>query len=358
MNKLNIFYDTCIFKLQSIGGISIVFGELINRIKKIKSHEIYFIGKDDVTNNLIFPQITEDIRFFKEPKLPTAILPFIPLLIKLPKWSIYHSTYYRYSFQKNIFKIITIHDLGYEKRIMRSGIKRKVHLFFKKIAIKNANAIICVSKNTLYDLKDYYGDILYDKTVKVIYNGVDPIFFESKNVTFSKSKNLLFVGGRHKYKNFKDVVLATAVLKDYNLVIAGGGILNKADLLLLDTHIPGRYSVKKNLSTQQLAELYQTSFCLIYPSSYEGFGLPLLEAMASECPVIACNNSCISEISGDAALLINDSTLENIVNSVRKLSNSELRSDLIKKGKANAANFKWDTTIKETLKLYNYIKDK
>ncbi|MRX48661.1 glycosyltransferase family 4 protein [Pedobacter puniceum] len=357
-NKINIFYDTCIFEIQNIGGISIVFGELINRIKNINHIKVSFIGSNNLFNNLIFPNIKDGIPFIKELKLPKAILPFTPLLIKLPKWSIYHSTYNRYSFQKNITKIITIHDLGYEKHIMQSGIRRIVHLFFKKIAIKNANAIICVSKNTFNDLKNHYGDLLTNKIVRVIYNGVDPIFFTSQENSIPKSKNLLFVGGRHPYKNFKNVVLATKELKDINLIIAGGGNLSKGDISFLEKHIPGRYSFKKNLSTAEMASLYKTSLCLVYPSSYEGFGLPLLEAMAAGCPVVACKNSCIEEIAGDAAVLIKDSQVINIIEGVQRLSNESFNQELITKGKLQAKNFTWEKTVYETLELYKSIEIK
>lgn len=357
-NKISVFYDTCIFEIQSIGGISIVFGELINRLKKVKNVKVTFIGADNYIDNLIYPQIKNGIPFIRELKPPKAILPFTPLLIRLPRWSIYHSTYNRYSFQKNITKIITIHDLGYEKQIMQSGIRKIVHLFFKKLAIKNANVIICVSENTFNDLIDHYGDLLKDKIVKVIYNGVNSIFFNQRKNSISKSKSLLFIGGRQAYKNFKNVVLATKELKDRELIIAGGGNLSKGDILFLERHISGSYSFKKNLSTIEMANLYQTSFCLVYPSSYEGFGLPLLEAMAAGCPVIACKNSCIEEIAGDAALLINDSQVSNIVAGVQKLSNEKFSQKLIAKGKLHATNFTWEKTVKETLELYKSIEIK
>lgn len=351
-NSISVFYDTCIFKLQRIGGISIVFGELIKKIKINPEVELSFVGSDNINNNLIFPNIKEGIPFLKEINICKALLPFSPLMVKLPKGAIFHSTYNRYSFQKNIVRVITIHDLGYEKNIMRTGFKRKVHLFFKKIAIKNADVVICVSKNTEKDLYSFYGDILKNKVVEVVYNGIDQFFFQNKKDNKPITNSILYVGGRQAYKNFKEVVLAVKKLNGFNLIVAGGGELGEQDSKFLEQHIPNQYTFYKDLTTAQLVDLYKMSFCLVYPSSYEGFGLPMLEAMAVGCPVIACDNSCIKEVTGGAALLINDHSTENIVNAIYEMENFKIRENLIAEGKIQANKFTWEKTIEDTLNLY------
>jgi glycosyltransferase involved in cell wall biosynthesis len=355
--KLKVYYDNCIFTLQEIGGISIVFGEIIKRLLKDKSLSLEVILNGNDYSNIIFNDFISEVNTSTEIKINKKILPFFPLMKVLPSGSIYHSTYNRYSFQSNIKRIITIHDLGYEKGIMRAGIKRWVHLVFKKIAIRRANAIICVSQNTRDDLEHYYSGILHDKLIKVIYNGLSEEYFSAVNTAdFNKNvKYILYVGSRHAYKNFDKVVVAVSEMKGFELFICGGGQLNTEEINLLNKYVDGRYSSHINITNDELKNLYANAFCLVYPSSYEGFGLPVLEAMACGCPVIACDNSSIPEIAGNAAVLIPEAKVSAIKEAVANLLNDTLRLSLIELGKINAGKFSWGTTAAETSLLYKQI---
>ncbi|PYF75455.1 glycosyltransferase family 4 protein [Pedobacter nutrimenti] len=356
MRKLNVYFDNTIFVLQRIGGISIVFTRLIERLKKENDIELNLIINRTPTNNLTHKSTIEGVNKLMEIKIPKFLLPFMPLFKRLPDNTIYHSTYNRYSFQRNIIKIITIHDLGYELKIMRRGLKRMVHLFFKKIAIQNSNAIICVSENTKRDLERFYGKIIKDKVVKVIYNGISDDFIDNKETSLKfERKYVLYVGGRQQYKNFEKVVSAVAKIEDFDLIIAGGGKVSKTHLNLLNLHLPNRFSIKTNLEYKELSGLYSQAYCLVYPSSYEGFGLPLIEAMSCGCPVIACDNSCIREITGNAALLINSATVSNIKTAIMELKDDNLKDTLVKRGIIIARSFTWDKTAEETLKLYKEL---
>jgi len=356
MNKIKIYFDNTIFRAQKIGGISIVFCELIKLLKLNGALDLHMLLNGENADNLVFESISNDLNIHKEFQLPKVLLPFFPVLRILPKGVIFHTTYTRYSFQKDIKKIITIHDLGYEHGIMRKGLKRAVHLFFKKIAIKNADGIICVSKNTYDDLYHFYDNILQNKIVEVIYNGLSKEYFNFTNNDLSdKSHSILYVGGRQAYKNFEKTVMAVSELKDFNLIIAGGGPMSDQHRKLLDRHLNLRYTIECNLSTEQLKEIYSKSYCLVYPSSYEGFGLPLIEAMASGCPVIACDNSCIYEITGDAAILISKPEIVEIKEAVISLKNESVRRELIEKGRVNAAKFSWENTVRDTMKFYQNI---
>ncbi|RYE58592.1 MAG: glycosyltransferase [Sphingobacteriales bacterium] len=111
-----------------------------------------------------------------------------------------------------------------------------------------------------------------------------------------------------------------------------------------------------NLATNDLISIYTDASCLVYPSSYEGFGLPILEAMACSCPVISCNNSSIPEISGGAALLIDKPEYNVIKDAILKLNNEPLyRADLVLKGKVQAKKFSWEKTITSTAALYKTL---
>ncbi len=281
----------------------------------------------------------------------------MPILKRFPEQAIFHSTFNRYSLQKNIIKVITIHDLGYEYGVMRSGVRRSVHLFFKRRAISGANAIICVSESTKKDLLNYYNGLLDKKIIKVIYNGLDDDFLNinTSQFDYNESQYILYVGARHAYKNFDQVVKAVSKTKDFKLVICGGGKLTMDESNLLENLLATRYNFHDNIEKRRLINFYLYAHCLIYPSAYEGFGLPVLEAMACGCPVIACNNSSIPEIAGGAAILLNDANSENIKNIILKLKNKKLRHSLMEMGKVNAQRFSWEKAAWETSDLYKQL---
>ena len=355
-SKIRVYYDNTIFVLQRIGGISIVFQQIISRMKLSKLCSVQFITNGAARGNLLYSNLASGCVQLKETGINKNILPFSPLVKILKANSIYHTTYNRYSFQSNIKKVITIHDLGYEKGIMRAGIKKHIHLLFKKIAIKNADAIICVSKNTRDDLEYFYAAYLGNKLVKVIYNGVDEDFLAQSEVLTAYEeesiKEIIYVGSRSGYKNFDKLIFALENLNGYTLSICGGAALTQAEKELLERVIPGKYNAKPDLTTQQLLTCYLNAFCLIYPSSYEGFGLPILEAMACGCPVIACSNSSIPEISGGAAELVDEVNAETIKNALIRLNNDKYREKLTKHGRVNAQNYSWERAFLETEKLY------
>jgi len=230
-----------------------------------------------------------------------------------------------------------------------------VHLHFKKIAIRNADAIVCVSENTRKDLEYFYSKEVKNKLVRVIYNGLSDEFLTTVETIGSPRPNVLYVGARHPYKNFEMVIDAVVRLDDFRLVIAGGWALSGAEQEHLERMLPGRFEVLQNLNTKELMEVYQQAFCLVYPSSYEGFGLPVIEAMASGCPVIAGNNSCLPEITGEAALLMDEPTPLAICQAIDTLRNSDVRAGLVARGKAQAKKFSWNTTATELTKLYQEL---
>jgi len=355
---IKLYYDNSIFASQRIGGISIVFGEIIKRIKNYSDlFSISFLINGNSEDNLIFKNFNDEFRLEQEfIKMPKALIPFIPILKKIPSGAIFHSTYTRYSIQKDIIKIITIHDLGYEHKIMRTGIKRAIHIFFKRIAISHANGIICVSKNTKKDLEFFYKDILQKKTIEIVYNGISGDYFKLDKTLLSKlplpEKYILFVGARHAYKNFRFVVDLMQNLNDCNLIIAGGNKVNSEESEYLDKKIKGRFIIRQNLSNQELNELYNNAFCLIYPSSYEGFGIPILEAMSAGCPTIALNASSIPEVSGEGSILLDELNIEVFSNEIRKLDNKEYRDKIIELGMTQAKKFSWDICAEQTMNFY------
>jgi mannosyltransferase len=346
--RLRIIYDDVIFRLQRVGGISSVFFHIISIFSKDCDVDVGLISTTTFEIDNLYWQRFTNIKSIVRKYVPLSILQFTPLfLYPSIHTTLVHFTYYNFPLFKfkNQFFVVTIHDLGYEKKIMQSGFKRLVNIFFKKIAILRADGIICVSNNTYIDLLKYYGKYVKKKSIKVIYNGISDNFInQTINSKSADSKNILFVGSRQGYKNFEKVVSSLSSFEGYQLVILGGGKLSINHLKLLESLLYNRYTVLSDISEKDLIFQYNSAFCLIYPSSYEGFGLPIIEAMAAGCPVITCSNSSLIEIAEGYAVLIPRAESIYIKNAIFMLENETYRRGLVLNAKKYSSLFNWDST--------------
>lgn len=356
MKNLKIIFDNIIFSLQNAGGISNYWAQLIKQILKNK---VYFF---ETKNNNIFRKKL-NIQTTKETNLPIQILRYLPFQKKLPSNSIFHSSYLRTTFQKEVVKIVTIFDFTYE--YYEKGIRRFIHSLQKKISINNADGIICISNNTKRDLLKFYPQI-NKKKVTTIYLGVENSFYKIRNLKkiikaneFKKiyKKNvILYIGERKKsYKNFHLAVDVVSSLKEFTLVAVGGNTITKKEEILVNKKLDKRFHHFVNVSEAKLNRLYNIAFCLLYPSSYEGFGLPVVEAMSAGCPVISSNKSSIKEIAKDSALLVNKINKQNFIDAIKYLDNPKIRKKFIKRGLKLSKKFKWKTCAELTQKFYKKI---
>jgi mannosyltransferase len=336
MNKLYI--DGIIYSLQKHGGISTVFNELITRLPFDFYNLILYNNNNfkhnQSTNNLIYKQRT--LERYRQISINS-------------EYKLFHSTYYRNPVQKNLKIIQTVHDFIYER--FHNGIKRRVHVLQKSNAIKNADIIICVSNNTKIDLLNYYGANLENKC-KVIHNAASTDFFQL-NYDCNKSQ-VLYIGNRSGYKNFKSLVLALKNLLELNLVIVGSS-LTKDDLFFLHKYLPKRFTYLGHLTNEELNIQYNISLCLVYPSLYEGFGIPILEAMQSGCPVLAINNSSIPEIIPDKNYLLEIGSIDEIQLHLNKMTNLDYRNKFINYGLMRSEQFNWEKTYSKTFQIYNSL---
>jgi glycosyltransferase involved in cell wall biosynthesis len=352
MSKLSIFYDDVIFRLQRKGGISYIFSELISCEKYNDIFEKKLLVTSKSKNTNIYFDSLRIQRLFYFISIPKIILQFLPLFVIVKEKCLIHLSYYNLVFgSRNIIKVITIHDFGYEYKLMQSGIRRKVNIFFKYLAIKQADAIICVSKNTRDDLFKFYGNLLHNKPVNVIYNGVDELFFKKVSlVRIIDSHYILFVGNRARYKQFDLAINLINLVSDRILVIVGGSSLSKREIDKLKS-ISGRYIIDINVDVERLRNYYSHAECLIYPSIYEGFGLPVIEANACGCPVLAGKHSSIIEISNGYNYLVKNNEVSYYYDEylkIRKTFTNEMREALI----SNAMKFKGEVFREMTYEYY------
>ena len=233
--------------------------------------------------------------------------------------------------------------------------------FLKKI--HKSNVIITLSdfirNKTLELLKDYRGEIVtiplgYDKELFNTRN-------ESKTDIDLPEKFILFVGSIEPRKNLKRLLqaymqLPENVKKDYKLLIAGFQGWKNKDIMDLSRKADGQVEYLGYVSNENLAALYRKASCFVYPSLYEGFGLPPLEAMASGCAVVVSNVASLPEVCGNAVCYVDPASVDSIAGGLYDvLTNESLRNDYMAKGLERAELFSWEKTAIEHLKVFEKV---
>ncbi len=354
---MKIFYDYQGFH-QRIGGISRYYCEIIKRLRDYNDVEIE-IGAP-FTPNLYLREIL-GIKNSIIRKLPPRItrmmsVPYCKYKVAKNDFDIFHATFDTADyFEKVLMKpyVLTFHDLIPEYFMQDDSTWRELFPIRKKI-LRNASRIICISKYTRESLLNYYSFIDPDKT-DVIYHGITP--YDKKYVGNTMGKYILYVGGRREYKNFRFSVKALNPLlrkyTDLKIVCTGYPFSGDEIKFLSELNLQKKVVNVGYVNDDILASLYHNALVFIFPSKYEGFGLPLLEAFVHECPSCIANASCFPEIAGDSANYFDPNDKESILASVTKvIEDQEFANFLRIKGKERVRLFTWEIAASKMRQSY------
>ena len=226
---------------------------------------------------------------------------------------------------------------------------------FKKELIEKAKIIIAISESTKRDILKIYPYINRSK-IEIVYLSHSIKIDEKVNISLP-DKYILFVGNRSIYKNFIFFLKSVApiLINDSSLYIvcAGGDKFNDQEIKLIEDLNIISQIIQQNFEDYELASYYSNARCFVFPSEYEGFGIPVLESMACGCPVILANHSSFPEVAGNAGIyfeLNNGADLRSKIENLLEVE--ELRSKYIDKGFEQVKKFSWEKTTKECLKVY------
>jgi len=272
--------------------------------------------------------------------------------------------------------IITVHDLiryldfkGHGTYIHRPNFRDRFYLNLDYKGIRKAVRIIAISEATKKDLINYLK--IPDERINVIYGGIDHTIFKPlSHPTDFEYPYILFVGSEHPRKNLPTLLKAFKKLKeqprfkDLKLVKVGKAGGKEADFREQTTGVINSLNLDNEviftefISEESLRAYYCSAECFVFPSLYEGFGFPPLEAMACGCPVISSDSSSLPEVVAEAAIKVSPHDVAELADALKEvLTNRELKGSLIRKGTEQAARFSWEQTAKKTLKVYEEVEE-
>jgi len=386
---MKVLYDYQIFDEQKFGGISRYFYELIRRSASFNKTEIelslVYTNNEYILNDNYFSEKvqTKPIRktfikvngniplnrlFYKiEKKIISKINPDKSteknksasiVKIKEGNFDIFHPTYYDdyfLDYLDNKPYILTIYDLIHEiypEFYMYHSLNKSQKL------LTGAAKIIAISENTKKDLVCLY-DVDPDKVeVTHLANSLISDDNWENKLLISKlpAKYLLFVGNRNNYKNFyffAEVFKKVSFSYPDVFIVCTGSEFNKDEKNFFNKLGLQDKIIHRFTSDGDLKILYQHAIAFVFPSQYEGFGLPVLEAFSCGCPVLCSNTSSLSEIAKDAVVYFDPKNPNSLLNAVYQvLSKEELRKTLIIRGNHQLENYSWDITTQKTIELY------
>ena len=359
-----IFFDHQIFTKQKIGGISNYFFNL--GIEMIKMNlDIKFFSP--LHRNKYLLQIPKKNRFGSYVNfLPGRINNSIDLInfhiskkyLDKNSYDLIHQTYYSKKILSKLPKILTVFDLISEK--YPNYFKNFKDLREeKKFSIENSQHLICISETTKNDLIEYFGVDPKKITVTLLASNLSNDLIEIKNKMLKNF--ILFIGNRRGYKNFDGFIEAFSksnlIKKNFKIMIVGGEKFGNEDFEILKKNEMTLDHIQiANEKKMSLSYIYSNVALMVYPSLYEGFGLPILEAMACGCPVLSSNGGSLQEVGGKNIEYFDPLDTDDMSFKFDKIlsSNTNLKNQ-IAHGYKQSQKFSWEKCAKETIQVYQNI---
>lgn len=357
---MKLAFDEQIFAVQRFGGISRLFAELAEQFNLDASLgvELEPIAAPVINHYLLDdPVLAKALQVTQARSYHNALLHYFIHGRRKADIDVVHSTFYLprgLADYPNVPKVMTVHDMIPE--LLPRTRRRLDFITMKKRYVMQADHIICVSESTRRDLELIYGDL--DVPISVVHHGVDDVFRPGAlPIENFPSEYLIFIGNRGDYKDartlLKAVVLIAGDFTDLQLVFVGGGPLTANESRYIsELGLTARVQ-QVSLGEDQMASAYANARLCVFPSRYEGFGLPALEAMACGTPLILANSSSLPEVGGKAAVYFAPGDEEALAREIATLlRDDEAQQRLSRLGIERAEMFTWRNAAEKTKNVY------
>jgi len=346
-----IVFSHELFSIQNYGGVTRCMVELMRALHSRQADWLVWAGRHGSEPLEAFrqePGVEAHVIAKPAGSLPGRLHASVPnewgfrRFLRAQGKGIVHRTQYAICdmVPRGYAKVSTLHDMWTERE--DASLDERVRSAFKRRALEASDAIICVSEYSRQALTEVWPH-LADKAV-TIHHGVRPV---SSNLLLARepSPYFLFVGARELRKNFPILLRAleiTPTLKSFHLLCVGGGPFTDEEARLIVDSGLGDQVYQRAATDDELAGLYEAAVALLYPSTFEGFGMPLLEGMLHGCPVISSPLTCLPEIGGDAAIYASASHPEAWGNAMESLAfDAVAGAGARERGRERALHFSW-----------------
>jgi glycosyltransferase involved in cell wall biosynthesis len=365
---MKVIYDTQIFAEQEFGGISRYFCSLAAELVRLPDAEVRIVAALHVNGYLkeLGRGIAAGLYVRRLPKTGRMIKALGGALFEpvaaMMRPDIVHETYYspRSTYGGRVPHVLTVYDMIHERFPGSFAVNDPV-ASYKASAVHRADHIFCISENTRRDLLEIHN--LPEDRITVTYLGYDALAVSSLTAAelVGDSPYLLHVGGRQGYKNFDGLLRAYAASNwlhtNFRVVCFGGGAFSALEKgLIAELGLSDAQVMQMGGADDRLAALYRSAAAFVYPSMYEGFGIPPLEAMSLDCPVICSNTSSIPEVVGDAGEYFDPANTASIREALeRVLQSGARRNRLVELGRVRCKLFSWERCAQETMAVYRRL---
>jgi glycosyltransferase involved in cell wall biosynthesis len=368
---LKVAFNYQIFTIQSHGGVSRYFAELARCLIGNKKCEVRVLAM--LHQNMYLANLPRENVIGAKVPIPRKTGPLAHALnrqiarrwLSLSRPDIVHETYYSSKPllpKRSGNTVVTVFDMVHEKFPDKVRAPRQVSAV-KAAALRRADRVICISDRTRSDLLDLID--IPPEQVSVIHLGYSRLRSsesdgQERRIQPPDEPYLLYVGQRHGYKNFDGLLQAVAasnVLREFKLVCMGGGRLQDFEQKRIkDLRLTEDSVVHVSGDDDRLAGLYTHASAFVYPSLYEGFGMPPLEAMSLGCPVVSSDQGSLPEVLGSAAQYFDPTNTESVIEALEAVLLSEARaSELRLSGFERAKRYSWERCAEETLSVYKSL---
>lgn len=382
---MKILYDHQIFEHQRIGGVSRYFSEIIKHLPSdvefdvsvqysfneyLRNLNIPFTWKNQLSSYAEFLPKTnfkgkKRLFSYLEKAFPDKYPDYFDInrkatlqKLKQQEFDIFHPTFfedYYLDHMGNKPYVLTVHDMIielYPEFINSPGFVKR-----KKKLVDNAAHIIAVSENTKRDIINVFGT--QSDKISVIHHA-SSLTESNEKLPELPEKYILYVGDRRLgYKNFAFFISAVQPLlvEDPSLfVVCTGSKFTEEELNYFRELGIAEQIIIRFVEDKQMYNLYKMAQAFIYPSYYEGFGIPILEAFQARCPVILPDSSCFPEVAADAGIYFDAKSPQELRKAIQKvLDSEEYRAEIIRKGTLRSKNFSWEKSALQTVEVYKQV---